>query len=83
VKKGEEIYFKMPTLVFVLLLLFFWEILAPVMVIALFFDIRYSFGGEKEAEKANFILNRAGDFANDVRSEFTRQDDQGNGPEQE
>lgn len=83
VKKGEEVYFKMPTLVFVLLLLFFWEILAPVMVIALFFDIRYSFGGEKEAEKANFILNRAGDFANDVRSEFTRQDDQGNGPEQE
>ena len=44
------------------------------MVIALFFGIRYLFEGEEEAQKANSILNKAGDFAKDVRSEFTKKD---------
>ena len=44
------------------------------MIVALFFGIRYSFEGEEEAEKANSILNKAGDFAQDVRSEFTKND---------
>lgn len=74
VTKGEDVVFTMPTIVFALLLFFFWEVLAPVMVIALFFGIRYSFEGEEEAEKANSILNKAGDFAQDVRSEFTKKD---------
>ena len=74
VTKGEDAIFTMPTIVFALLLFFFWEILAPVMVTALFFGIRYSFEGEEEAEKANSILNKAGDFAQDVRSEFTKKD---------
>ena len=67
VTKGEDTVFTMPTLVFALLLFFFWEVLAPVMIIALFFGVRYSFEGEEEAEKANTILNKAGDFANDLR----------------
>ena len=74
VTKGEDVLFTMPTICFALLLFFFWEILAPVMVIALFFGIRYLFEGEEEAQKANSILNKAGDFAQDVRSEFTKND---------
>ena len=74
VTKEKDTLFTMPTAVFALLLFFFWEILAPVMVIALFFGIRYSFEGEEEAEKANSILNKAGNFAQDVRSEFTGSD---------
>ena len=72
--KGEDVVFQMHTILFALLLFFFWEILAPVMIIALFFGIRYSFEGEEEAEKANSILNKAGDFAQDVRSEFAKND---------
>ena len=72
VTKGEGTVFTMPTLIFALLLFFFWEVLAPVMVIALFFGVRYSFEGEEEAEKANSILHKAGDFAQDVKSEFTK-----------
>ena len=72
VTKGEDVVFTMPTLIFAILLFFFWEVLAPVMVIALFFGVRYSFEGEEEAEKANSILNKAGDFAQDVKSEFTK-----------
>ena len=77
VTREEEVILTMPTLVFALLLFFLWEVLAPVMVIALFFGIRYSFEGEEEAEKANSILNKAGDFAQDVRSEFTKNDNEG------
>ena len=72
VTKGEDTVFTMPTLIFALLLFFFWEVLAPVMVIALFVGVRYSFEGEEEAEKANSILHKAGDFAQDVKSEFTK-----------
>ena len=72
VTKGEDVLFTMPTICFALLLFFF--LLAPVMVIALFFGIRYLFEGEEEAQKANSILNKAGDFAQDVRSEFTKKD---------
>ena len=40
VTKGEDTVFTMPTLIFALLLFFFWEVLAPVMVIALFIPLR-------------------------------------------
>ena len=76
VTREEDTIFTMPTLVFAILLFFFWEVLAPVMIVALFFGVRYSFDGEEEAEKANSILHKAGDFAEDVRSEFTKKDDQ-------
>jgi hypothetical protein len=65
----------MPTWVFALLLFFFWEMLAPVMVVALFFGIRYSFDGGDGADTANSILGKAGDFAQDVRSEFVKKED--------
>lgn len=82
VTRGEDTVFTMPTVVFALLLFFFWEILAPVMIIALFFGVRYSFDGEEEAERANSILHKAGDFAEDVRSEFTKKDDDAGDPQQ-
>ncbi|MEE3436806.1 MAG: hypothetical protein VZR05_01530, partial [Lachnospiraceae bacterium] len=74
-KKGDNTLFTMPTLVFVLLLFFLWEGLLPVMIIALFFGIRYSFDGTDSVKKANSILNRAGDFAEDVKSEFRNTDE--------
>jgi hypothetical protein len=45
------------------------------MIIALFFGIRYSFDGLDSVKKANNILNRAGDFAEDVKSEFRNTDE--------
>lgn len=74
VMKGEERMISMPTWLFALLLFFFWEGLAPAMIIALFFGIRYSFDGEEGAETANHILHKAGDFAEDVKNEFVQKD---------
>ena len=73
VTRREDTIFTMPTWVFALLLFPFWEVLAPVMVIALFFEVRYSFEGNEGAETANNILEKAGTFAEDVRSEFRKE----------
>ena len=75
VNRGEENLITVPTILFVILLFFFWEILAPAMIIALFFGIRYSFDGEGGAETANSILHKAGDFAQDVKNEFVSKDE--------
>lgn len=76
VNRGEENLFSLPTVLFVLLLIFFWEALAPAMLIALFFGIRYSFEGEEGADTANHILHKAGDFAQDVKNEFVQKDEE-------
>ena len=75
VNRGEENLITVPTILFVILLFFFWEILAPAMIIALFFGIRYSFDGEGGADTANSILHKAGDFAQDVKNEFVSKDE--------
>jgi hypothetical protein len=45
------------------------------MVIALFFKVNYSFDGSQNVKRANDILGKAGEFAQDVRNEFTANDD--------
>ena len=75
VTKEDSIIFTMPSWVLVLLLFFFWEAIVPVMVIALFFKINYSFDGAQNVKRANDILGKAGEFAQDVRNEFTANDD--------
>ena len=75
VTKEDSIIFTMPSWVLVLLLFFFWEAIVPVMVIALFFKVNYSFDGAQNVKRANDILGKAGEFAQDVRNEFTANDD--------
>jgi len=70
IKKEEEIFLKIPTIAFLIILLLCWEIAFPAMVVALLFGIRYSFEGAKNAEKANDVLGKAGEFAEDVKRDF-------------
>ena len=74
VTRKEETFITMPTVVFALLMLFFWQLLIPVMVIALFFGVGYFFDGSQDTEKPNRFLEKASDFAEDARSEFTKDD---------
>lgn len=48
-RKGETVI-TMPTAVFALLMLFFWQILIPIIIIALFFDVGYFFEGDFSKE---------------------------------
>ena len=88
VTKDDYVLISMPTIVFGLLLLFFWEGLVPIMVIALFFGVRYEFDGTESTKRANTVLNQAGEFADDLRDEFKKKANstgntgsQGNGPQ--
>ena len=74
VTRKEETFITMPTVVFALLMLFFWQLLIPVMVIALFFGVGYFFDGSQDTEKPNRFLDKASEFAEDARSEFTKDD---------
>ena len=74
VTRKEATFITMPTVVFALLMLFFWQLLIPVMVIALFFGVGYFFDGSQDTEKPNRFLDKASDFAEDARSEFTKDD---------
>ena len=71
VTREGRMLFTMPTLVFALLLFFFWEPILPAMLISLFFGVRFHFAGEDAIEKPNRILEKAGDFARNVKDEFT------------
>ena len=70
VTRNDNLLFQMPAWVFALILLFFWETVIPVMLISLFFGVRFSFTGEDDLSSANNFMEKAGDMADEVRSEF-------------
>lgn len=73
--REDTTIFTVPTIVFVLILFFCWEAVVPIMIFALFFGVRYSFDGSDDTKQANSILNKAGDFAEEVKNEFKNPDD--------
>lgn len=72
VTHNDREIFVMPSLVFALLLLCCFYTILPVMLIALFFNVRYHFSGsegaDKAADKANDVLSKAGDIADGVKN---------------
>ena len=70
VTRNDNLLFQMPAWVFALILLFFWETVIPVMLISLFFGVRFSFTGEDDLSSANDFMEKAGDMADEVRNEF-------------
>ena len=75
VTRGEEEIVKVPVMLLVLALLFFWELLMPAMIIALFFNIRYHFSGKDDLNGANQFMDSAGDMADRVKAEFAHKED--------
>ena len=52
--------------IIILVLFFFWEPIIPIMIIALFFDIRYSFTGKDDLSSANKFMDKVGSMAEEV-----------------
>ena len=75
VTRGEEEIIKVPVMLLVVTLLFFWELLAPVMVIALFFNIRYHFAGKDDLKSVNEFMDSAGNMASRMKTEFVQKVD--------
>ena len=70
IRRGENILFALPAWIFVIILLAVWKTVIPVMIIALFFGIRYSISGPDDSTVFNNILDKAGNLADDVKKEF-------------
>ena len=75
-RNGKEI-FMMPTLIFALVMLFAFYTVLPIMLVALFFNVRYSFTGSEDAKKVNDILCQAGDFAEGVKTAAKAEETEG------
>lgn len=70
-RKDEEI-FHMPVWALALLLLFTWKLLIPVMVVALFFECRYSFKGKDNLNGVNKAMDKASDLADRVKDGYEK-----------
>ena len=75
VEKREECLLTLPVTVFVLLLIFgFWVVL-PLMVAGLFFGFRYSFRGPNLGKQAvNDVMNKASSVVEDIKKEFKEEE---------
>lgn len=70
VNRHDKELIRIPAWVLILALLFAWKIVLPAVVIALFFDCRYSFSGKDDLSPANKAMDKASEFAGKVKSEF-------------
>lgn len=68
----DEVAFKIPVWVFVVALVLGWEVVLIAMIVALFFDCRYSFVGKDELKSMNEAFNKASEFASQIKDEFEK-----------
>ena len=66
ISRKRETLFMMPAWVLALILLFVWETVIPIMLIALLFKVRYSFVGTEDMASANEFMDKVGSMAEEV-----------------
>ncbi len=67
---NEKTVMVMPAWVFAILLLFSWKLLVPLMIVGLFFGMKYFFEGRDNLDKANEFMDKASDIADEMKSGF-------------
>lgn len=71
ISKDEKEIANIPVIVMVLLLVFAFWIVVPIMVIGLFLNFRYSFSGASACkEKANEVMNKASKATEKIKNDF-------------
>ena len=74
VRKGCEEIITVPVLLLVVLLLFAFWVIVPLLIVGLFFDFRYSFKGEiTRTVDVNMACDKAAEAAENVKQEFTKE----------
>ncbi|NCB73926.1 MAG: DUF4342 domain-containing protein [Clostridia bacterium] len=70
-QKNNEKKLEIPVTAFVVLLIFCFWVIIPLMIVALFFGCRFSFSGnELGKESVNSAMGKATDIADNIKSEF-------------
>lgn len=73
-ERRENTIIRIPVWVFVVLVIFTFEIALPAMLVSLFFDCRYHFEGKDNLDKVNDVMNQAGDAAEKIKADlFTKE----------
>ncbi len=67
-KNGNKL-FSLPVLVLVILLIFMWYLVVPLLIVGLFFGFRYSFRGAQFTQSVNKVMEKASEMADDIRKE--------------
>ena len=70
-RNGEEIM-KLPLWAMLLILIFAWHISITVVVVSLFFDVRYSIGGKDDMTEINKAMDKVSNVADTVKDEFAK-----------
>ena len=66
----EKTVFQLPLIAAVIILLFTWKFTIPLMLVSLFFGIRYSFAGKDDLQEANRFMDTAGNVADNIKEGF-------------
>lgn len=74
VRRADRVVLAVPTWIALVLVLTFWKVAVPVMVIALFLGVRYSFSGRDVADTVNDFCKKAGSFAEGVKSGLKKEE---------
>ncbi|MEA4894461.1 MAG: DUF4342 domain-containing protein [Oscillospiraceae bacterium] len=71
-RKNEKLI-ELPVTAFVILLVFCFWVILPLMIVGLFLGCRYSFSGnELGRDSVNNAMGKASDIAENIKSEFTK-----------
>jgi hypothetical protein len=70
-QKGEE-FIKLPLWVVALILIFAWHISIAIIIITLFFGVRYKLVGRDDMSQANKVIEKAADAADYVKDRFDK-----------
>ena len=70
VKRGEEPVVQLPLWAVVVILLSAWYLVWIILIVSLFFDVRYSFSGEADLKTVNDIMDKAANVAEKTKEEF-------------
>ncbi len=81
IRKEENLVFKIPLLLMLLLVIWSWKLIAILLIVGLFFGLRYSFEGKDDLKEANDFMDTAGRAADKVKGEFSRRNGQGGAEE--
>ena len=69
----------LPVTAFVILLIFCFWVVIPIMVVGLFLGCRYSFSGNELGKPSvNNAMGKATDIADNIKNEFTKSENKGN-----
>lgn len=69
--RNDEKKIEIPVTAFVVLLIFCFWVIIPLMIVALFFGCRFSFSGnELGKDNVNSAMGKATDIADNIKSEF-------------